>query len=81
MYIPLRYLGVPAELVTYSGEGHNFIKPKARIASMARKVEWFNFWFFDKRNPDPSKNEQYKRWEKMREEAKKRGLLNNHLSK
>lgn len=44
MYVPLRYLEVPAELVIYDGEEHNFAKPKARLASMARKVDWFNRW-------------------------------------
>ncbi len=79
MYIPLRYLGIPAELVIYEGEEHNFVKPKARVASMARKLEWFNFWFFDKRNPDPKKQKQYERWEKMREESVNKGLLNASL--
>jgi dienelactone hydrolase len=69
MYVPLRYLGVPAELVIYDGEEHNFVRPKARIASMARKLEWFNFWLFDERNTDPKKQKQYERWEKMRGES------------
>jgi hypothetical protein len=65
MYVPLRYLNIPAEFVIYDGEKHNFIKPKARIASMKRKVDWFNYWFFNKRNSTES--EQYIRWDKMRD--------------
>lgn len=65
MYTPLRYLNVPAELVIYKGEEHNFVKPKARIVSMKRKVDWFNYWFFDKR--DPRNPEQYARWDAMRD--------------
>ncbi len=79
MYIPLRYLGVPAELVTYKGEEHNFVKPKARLASMARKLEWFNFWFFGKKNSEPKKQKQYERWEKMREESIEKGVLHTSL--
>jgi len=66
MYVPLRYLGVPAELVVYNEEEHNFVKPKARIASMARKTDWLNFWLLDKRDPDPAKQEHYAKWEQMR---------------
>lgn len=65
MYTPLRYLNVPAELVLYDGEPHIFVKPKARLASMKRKLDWFNFWFFDKR--DSEKPDQYVRWVEMRE--------------
>ena len=79
MYIPLRYLGVPAELVFYDGEEHNFKRPKARIASMARKLEWFDYWFFDKRNPNPAKREQYERWDSMRNEAIKKGKIRSSL--
>ncbi len=65
MYSPLRYLNIPAELVIYPGEQHNFVGPKARVASMARKLDWFNYWLQDKRDPDPSKAEQYERWDQM----------------
>lgn len=60
IYTPLRYLGIPAELVLYEGEEHNFVKPKARLASMARKVDWFNYWLLGKCNPDHP--EQSARW-------------------
>lgn len=69
MYVPLRYLNIPAEFVVYDGEEHNFVKPKARLASMKRKVDWFNFWLFDKR--DPTNPEQYSRWEQMRADFNK----------
>jgi hypothetical protein len=31
-----------------------------------------NFWLQDKEDPDPNKQEQYKRWRAMREEFQKR---------
>lgn len=67
MYVPLRCQNVPAELVLYDGEEHNFVKPKARLASMKRKLDWFNFWFFDKR--DPKNPDQFSRWVDMRNNA------------
>jgi len=66
MYTPLRYLNVPSELVIYEGEAHNFECPKARIASMTRKMDWFNYWLLDKRN-GIDKEDQYARWDKMRQ--------------
>lgn len=65
MYHPLRREKVPAVLTLYPGEDHNFVKPKARLASMNRKLDWFNFWFYDRRNPD--KMEQYEKWERKRQ--------------
>ena len=70
MYSSLRYLGIPAELVVYKDEEHNFVKPKARVASMNRKADWFNYWLLDKKDPAPLKQEQYKRWDLMKIKAK-----------
>ncbi|MBA2369246.1 MAG: S9 family peptidase [Candidatus Protochlamydia sp.] len=66
LYVPLRYLGVPAELVYYDNEEHIFVQPKARLASMARKADWFNYWLLDKKDQNPSKKEQYDRWDLMK---------------
>lgn len=69
MYAPLRLLHKPAELVFYKDEHHNFVRPKARLASMKRKVDWFNYWLFDKRDPNSELEEQYNRWDKMKDRA------------
>ncbi len=66
LYSPLRYLGVPAEHVTYVGEEHNFVRPKARIAAMGRKADWFNYWLLGKKDVSPAKEEQYRRWDRMK---------------
>lgn len=67
-FVPLRHQRIPAELVLYDGELHNFVMPLARFASMERKVDWFNFWMLGKEDPDPAKTEQYARWDKMQAE-------------
>lgn len=81
MYSSLRYSGIPAELVVYDHEEHNFVKPKARIASMGRKVDWFNYWLLNKQDPHPEKQEQYSRWNKMKDvfEAKHLARKEDHL--
>lgn len=67
-FVPLRHQRIPAEMVIYDGELHNFVMPVARFASMERKVDWFNFWMLGKEDPDPAKAEQYARWRKMKAE-------------
>ena len=67
MFVPLRHQNTPTELVFYEGEPHIFVKPKPRLASMQRKLDWFNFWFFDKKDSDNP--EQYVRWSDMRDQA------------
>lgn len=69
-YIPLKEMGVPAELVLYDDEAHNFERPTVRFASMHRKVNWFNFWMLDKEDLAPAKAQQYERWRKMKAEWK-----------
>ncbi|MCX6989748.1 MAG: prolyl oligopeptidase family serine peptidase [Chlamydiae bacterium] len=69
MYVPMRLLHKPAELVLYKDEMHNFVHPKARIASMKRKVDWFDFWLLNKKDSNPAFKEQYDRWEAMKNEA------------
>jgi len=66
--VPLRMLSIPAEMVTYEREEHNFVRPTVRFASMHRKVDWFNYWMLGKKNPNPADAEQYVRWEQMNEE-------------
>jgi len=67
-YTPLRERGVPAELVIYENERHNFVRPTTRFASMHRKVDWFNYWMLGKKDSDPAKAAQYARWDKMKAE-------------
>ncbi len=67
-FVPLRHQRIPAEMVLYDGELHNFVMPVARFASMQRKVDWFNFWMLGKEDPDLAKAEQYARWRKMKAE-------------
>ncbi|SRR5579871_277058 len=41
MYMPLRKLGVPVELVRYPGEGHGFRQPRHVLDSHQRISDWF----------------------------------------
>ncbi|HEY1975234.1 MAG TPA: S9 family peptidase [Candidatus Baltobacteraceae bacterium] len=41
-YHAMKTLGVPSELVVYADEGHSSQKPKDRIDTFTRTVEWFD---------------------------------------
>ncbi len=69
-HIALRAHGVPSEYVAYPDETHSFSQPKHRLVSMARNLDWFDFWLLGQEDPDPAKREQYQRWQVMREERK-----------
>ena len=57
--------GVPHEMVVYPGEGHNLAAPDFQLESARRNLDWFEYWMFGRRDPDPAKQEQYRRWEAM----------------
>jgi dipeptidyl aminopeptidase/acylaminoacyl peptidase len=65
-YTALKSQGKPVELVFYPHDGHLLHGPKARLASMTRNLDWFNFWLKGDEDPDPSKADQYKRWRQLR---------------
>lgn len=66
LFMLQRTAGLPAELVFYDGQDHQFESPRAILASMNRKLDWFNYWMLGKEDPDPAKAEQYVRWRKMK---------------
>jgi hypothetical protein len=63
---------VPVEWYVYLNEGHVKFQPRTKYLVYQRNLDWMNFWLQDKEDPDPNKQEQYKRWRAMREEFQKR---------
>jgi len=61
----LRELKKPVELFIYPNELHEKTQPKHRYEIYQRNVDWFRCWLQDYEDPDPTKGEQYKRWEKL----------------
>jgi len=59
----LRQAGIPVELDFFPHESHIFWHPRRSAAAMQRNVDWFDYWLLGKRNP--SKIEQYERWQAM----------------
>jgi len=64
-YAALRYLKKPVELIMLQTGTHVMTNPSQRLASETSNVDWFRFWLQDYEDPDPSKADQYHRWERL----------------
>jgi len=67
LFILLRRLGKPVEMLYYPDGSHNLIKPGERMTSQGGAVDWFRFWLKGEEDPDPAKADQYARWRRMRD--------------
>ena len=61
----LRQSGIPMELDFYPNESHLFWSPRHIAAAMQRTMDWFDYWLLGKTDSDPSKADQYARWQAM----------------
>jgi dipeptidyl aminopeptidase/acylaminoacyl peptidase len=62
----LRERGQPVEMYVFPGEFHLKWQPAHRRAVYERNLDWFAFWLQAKEDPDPTKSDQYRRWEALR---------------
>jgi len=68
MYAVLSRHRRPVELVHYPREDHSLQTPWGRYRTQQGAVDWFAFWLKGHEDPDPAKQEQYKRWRVFREQ-------------
>jgi len=61
----MRHLHKPVDLIVLNNNEHVLSNPSARLVSQGGSVDWFRFWLQDYEDPDPSKAEQYRRWENL----------------
>jgi len=47
-------------------------QPRHRLEIYERNLDWFRFWLKDEQDPDPRKEEQYRRWNRLRDETRTR---------
>jgi dipeptidyl aminopeptidase/acylaminoacyl peptidase len=62
----LNVLGRPVELFYYPNEEHAPDHPLARLATLQRNVDWYQFWLQGYERPNPEDKSQYIRWRKLR---------------
>lgn len=61
----LKQAGKPVELFVYPDEYHNKWQPAHRLATYERSLDWFDYWLAGRRDPDPAKAGQYRRWDAL----------------
>ena len=66
LYSSLWQQGKPVDLMYFPDGQHILQKPLDRLASQQGNVDWFRFWLEGYEDPDPSKREQYRRWNQIR---------------
>jgi len=69
IYSSLRNQGKAVDMIYIPSGEHILQKPLERMASQQGNVDWFRFWLQDYEDPDPSKAEQYKRWESLKRQT------------
>lgn len=65
-FTALKVHHVPVEWIIYPNDGHVFVMPSHRIASMQRNLDWFEYWLLGKSRADPGAAAQYAEWGKLR---------------
>ena len=66
MFIGLQLQDKPVELIELPDAEHLMEKPSDRQVAMQGMVDWFRFWLQGYRDPNPSKADEYERWQKMK---------------
>ncbi len=64
----LREAGKPVEMHVFPDEHHGKWQPAHRLAIYQRNLDWFAYWLQGRRSPDPAKQDQYARWDRLRAE-------------
>ena len=70
LYSSLRMQEKPVDLIYFPHGTHIHQLPLERLESQQGNVDWLRFWLQGYEDPDPSKHDQYLRWEKLRAESK-----------
>jgi dipeptidyl aminopeptidase/acylaminoacyl peptidase len=53
MYMALRRLGVPTQLIVYPGESHGIYRPSFQRDVLERYLAWYDRWLRETRGPEP----------------------------
>jgi dipeptidyl aminopeptidase/acylaminoacyl peptidase len=65
MWAHLRQVHYPIEMFVFPGEYHNKWQPAHRFAVYTRNLDWFAYWLAGRREGDPAKAGQYRRWDEL----------------
>lgn len=65
-YALLREMNKPVEFVVLNTTEHVLTNPAVRLAAQGGNLDWYRFWLQGYEDKDPLKQDQYRRWEAMR---------------
>lgn len=66
LYAGLQLQKKPVDFIYLPKAQHIVQRPQERLESQQGDVDWFRFWLQGYEDPDPTKREQYVRWEKLK---------------
>jgi len=66
-YATLLQQNKPVDLILLKAGTHPLTNPAQRMASQGSTVDWMRFWLMGEEDADPAKNDQYKRWRRLRD--------------
>jgi hypothetical protein len=75
----LRRVHKPVELIYIPDGEHVLIRPKDRWVSQQGNVDWLRFWLQGYEDPDPTKADQYRRWDHLRDLQKAEDGTSEHF--
>jgi dipeptidyl aminopeptidase/acylaminoacyl peptidase len=67
-YIGLRELDRPVDFVYLPDAPHEIVKPWEQNVAQQGLIDWFSFWLKGERDPNVAKDEQYVRWNELRQQ-------------
>lgn len=68
LYSSLYLQKKPVDLIYFPQGTHIHQRPLERLQSQQGNVDWLRFWLQGYEDPDPAKQAQYERWQKMKSE-------------
>lgn len=72
LYSSLYLQNKPVDFIYFPHGTHIHQRPLERMESQQGNVDWLRFWLQDYKDPDPVKQFQYERWQKMKSEENQR---------
>lgn len=67
LYAGLQLQKKPVDLIYLPKAQHIVQRPQERLESQQGDVDWFRFWLQGYEDPDPTKRDQYARWQRLKQ--------------
>jgi dipeptidyl aminopeptidase/acylaminoacyl peptidase len=67
LWSAMREEGKPVEMYVFPDDTHMLMQPIHMLVNFERQLDWFEFWLKHEEDAEPSKRDQYDRWNRLRE--------------